>query len=194
MQLSDIQSDVKFWQRMLRLAGYYTGKTDGIVGPLTRAAESAWIAAARAAKEECGSFDDRSEKNLATLLPQAQRVARLWLKAATTRAAELGVSVKIIDGTCTYAEQNKLYAKTPRVTNARGDYSWHNFGLAFDFGLFAGAAYLGESKHYSTLGALARSISGAEWGGDWTGKLVDLPYIQLGKFASTAAARAAFEE
>ena len=123
MPIIDIQSDVKFWQRMLRLAGYYTGKTDGIIGSLTRSAESQWLTAAREARDECGTFDDRSEKNIATLLPQAQRIARLWLKAATTRADELGLTVKIIDGTRTYAEQNKLYAKTPRVTNARGGYS-----------------------------------------------------------------------
>lgn len=32
MTLADIQKDTRYWQRLLRLAGYYTGKTDGIVG------------------------------------------------------------------------------------------------------------------------------------------------------------------
>lgn len=193
MTIAEIQSDVRYWQRLLRLAGYYTGKTDGIVGPLTRAAESKWIAAAQAAKEKYGTFDERSERNIATLVPKAQEVARRWLKAATARASELGVEVRIIDGNRTYAEQNKLYAQRPKVTNAKGGQSWHNFGLAFDFGVFKGKDYLGNSPHYKTLGKLATSIPGATWGGTWT-KLVDEPHIQLNLFSSVSAARTAFEK
>lgn len=193
MTIAEIQSDVRYWQRLLRLAGYYTGKTDGIVGPLTRAAESKWIAAAQAAKEKYGTFDERSERNIATLVPKAQEVARRWLKAATVKASELGVEVRIIDGNRTYAEQNKLYAQRPKVTNAKGGQSWHNFGLAFDFGVFKGKDYLGNSPHYKTLGKLATSIPGATWGGTWT-KLVDEPHIQLNLFSSVSAARTAFEK
>lgn len=193
MTIAEIQSDVRYWQRLLRLAGYYTGKTDGIVGPLTRAAEAKWIAAAQAAKEKYGTFDERSERNIATLVPKAQEVARRWLKAATVKASELGVEVRIIDGNRTYAEQNKLYAQRPKVTNAKGGQSWHNFGLAFDFGVFKGKDYLGNSPHYKTLGKLATSIPGATWGGTWT-KLVDEPHIQLNLFSSVSAARAAFEK
>lgn len=193
MTLDEIQRDTRYWQRLLRMAGYYTGKTDGIVGPLTRAAEAKWIAEARAVREKYGTFDERSERNIATLLPKAQEVARRWLKAATSRARELGVEVRIIDGNRTYAEQDKLYAKRPRVTNAKGGQSWHNFGLAFDFGVFKGTSYLGNSPHYKTLGALAKNIPGTTWGGTWT-KLVDEPHIQLNLFSSTSAARAAFEK
>ena len=193
MTLSDIQKDVRYWQRLLRLAGYYTGKTDGIVGPLTRAAEAKWSEDARAAKEQYGTFDERSERNIATLLPKAQVIARRWLKAATVRARELGVEVRIIDGNRTYAEQDKLFAQRPKVTNARGGQSWHNFGLAFDFGVFRGKDYLGDSPHYKTLGKLATAIPNTTWGGTWT-KLVDEPHIQLNLFSSTSAARAAFEK
>lgn len=193
MTIAEIQADVRYWQRLLRLAGYYTGKTDGIVGPLTRAAEAKWIAAAQAAKEKYGTFDERSERNIATLVPKAQEVARRWLKAATVKASELGVEVRIIDGNRTYAEQNKLYAQRPKVTNAKGGQSWHNFGLAFDFGVFKGTSYLGNSPHYKTLGALAKDIPNTTWGGTWT-KLVDEPHIQLNLFSSVSAARAAFEK
>lgn len=193
MTLDEIQRDTRYWQRLLRMAGYYTGKTDGIVGPLTRAAEAKWIDEARAVREKYGTFDERSERNIATLLPKAQEVARRWLKAATARARELGVEVRIIDANRTYAEQDKLYAKRPKVTNARGGQSWHNFGLAFDFGVFKGTSYLGNSPHYKTLGALAKDIPNTTWGGTWT-KLVDEPHIQLNQFSSTSAARAAFEK
>lgn len=193
MTLAEIQKDVRYWQRLLRMAGYYTGRTDGIVGPLTRAAEAKWIAEARTVREKYGSFDERSERNIATLLPKAQEVARRWLKAATARARELGVEVRIIDANRTYAEQDKLFSKRPKVTNARGGQSWHNFGLAFDFGVFKGTSYLGNSPHYKTLGALAKDIPNTTWGGTWT-KLVDEPHIQLNQFSSTSAARAAFEK
>ena len=193
MTLDEIQRDTRYWQRLLRMAGYYTGKTDGIVGPLTRAAEAKWIDEARAVREKYGTFDERSERNIATLLPKAQEVARRWLKAATARARELGVEVRIIDANRTYAEQDKLYSKRPKVTNARGGQSWHNFGLAFDFGVFKGTSYLGNSPHYKTLGALAKDIPNTTWGGTWT-KLVDEPHIQLNQFSSTSAARAAFEK
>lgn len=193
MTLAEIQKDVRYWQRLLRMAGYYSGRTDGIVGPLTRAAEAKWIAEARTVREKYGTFDERSERNIATLLPKAQEVARRWLKAATARARELGVEVRIIDANRTYAEQDKLFSKRPKVTNARGGQSWHNFGLAFDFGVFKGSSYLGNSPHYKTLGALAKDIPNTTWGGTWT-KLVDEPHIQLNQFSSTSAARAAFEK
>lgn len=37
---------------------------------------------------------------------------------------------RLICGLRTYDEQDKLYAKRPRVTNARGGQSMHNFGVA----------------------------------------------------------------
>ena len=125
-------------------------------------------------------------------MPGAQVAARKWMRAATVRAAELSITVKLIDGTRSYKEQDKLFRKRPKVTNARGGQSWHNFGLAFDFGLFRGKEYLGESPHYKTLGAIASTMPGLTWGGTW-GNLVDEPHIQLNLFNTVAKARAAFE-
>jgi len=67
--------------------------------------------------------------------------------------------MKIISGLRTYAEQDALYAqgraKTgPKVTNARGGYSNHNFGIAFDVGVFEGNRYLPDSAKYKAVGAL----------------------------------------
>ncbi len=191
MTIDEIRCDVAFWQRLLRLAGYNPGVIDGIRGKNTKAAEARWEAACEASKTELGAFDERSEKNLATIIPQAQVAVRKWLALAVVEAEKHGVSVKLIDGTRSYAEQNKLYAKRPKVTNARGGYSWHNFGLAVDFGVFRRKEYLAESNMYTVLGALARKVDGLEWGGDWT-SFKDYPHIQLRMFATTAAARAKF--
>jgi peptidoglycan L-alanyl-D-glutamate endopeptidase CwlK len=138
------------------------------------------------------TFDDRTEKNIATLLPQAQQAARRFMAAAIPAMSPHGIDVRIISGTRTYAEQNALYAKGRtlpgrKVTNARGGYSNHNFAIAFDIGLFRGKEYLSESPHYRTLGALGRS-QGLEWGGDWT-SIKDEPHYQLKTGLSLAELR-----
>lgn len=188
MTITDIKKDKKFWQRMLRLGGYYNGAIDGIIGAQSRAAEEKWRADEVRYKNLAGTFDERSEGTLSTVLPYAQYLARQWMQKARLKAALVNIEVRLIDGTRTYAEQNALYNKKPKVTNAKGGYSWHNFGLAVDFGLFRGKEYLGESPYYQTLGALAREVQGLEWGGDWA-SFKDYPHLQMVKFASLAEAR-----
>src|SRR6267143_4773191 len=63
------------------------------------------------------------------------------------------------------------------VTNARGGFSNHNFGIAFDVGVFEGANYLGESPKYQAVGALGMDL-GLEWGGNWK-TFLDEPHFQL---------------
>ncbi len=126
------------------------------------------------------TFDERTEKNLATLHPKAAALARAFLANAAA-ALPAGVVVKIISGTRTYAEQNALYEQGrskpgPKVTNARGGYSNHNFGVAFDIGLFQGAKYLEESPLYAKLGPIGEA-AGLEWGGRWK-SMQDEPHYQ----------------
>ncbi len=192
MTLSELKKERKFWQRMLRLAGYYHGAIDGVIGKQSKAAEAAWDADVEKALNEYGRFDDRTEQNLATLIPAAQMLARKWFLQAAGLAVQEGLSIRLICGTRTYAEQDALYRKRPRVTRARGGYSWHNFGLAWDFCVFEDKQPIWEHKLYNTAGALARDIDGLEWGGDWK-SFVDKPHIQLNRFSSTAAARSVFE-
>jgi peptidoglycan LD-endopeptidase CwlK len=104
--------------------------------------------------------DDRSERSIATLLPKIQPYAR----ALVAKAAANGITIKVISGLRTDEEQNDLYAqgrtKPGRiVTNARGGYSNHNFGIAFDIGVFDGGSYLDESPKYKAVGVL-----GADFG------------------------------
>jgi peptidoglycan L-alanyl-D-glutamate endopeptidase CwlK len=122
--------------------------------------------------------DARSERTIATLLPQVRPIAR----ALVHKAADNGITIRLISGLRTYAEQEALYAQGrtapgPRVTNARGGYSNHNFGIAFDVGVFSGNRYLPDSPKYRAVGVLGTEL-GLEWGGNWT-TLVDLPHFQL---------------
>ncbi|MFP8781305.1 M15 family metallopeptidase [Hydrogenophaga sp. RWCD_12] len=124
------------------------------------------------------SVDPRSETNIATLQPQVQGLAR----ALVQKAADNGISIKVLSGTRSYAEQDALYAKGrtapgPKVTNARGGYSNHNFGIAFDIGVFSGGKFLADSPKYKAVGVLGMEL-GLEWGGNWT-SIVDQPHFQL---------------
>ena len=93
-----------------------------------------------------------------------------------------GITIKVIGGTRSYEQQDALYARGRTapgaiVTKARGGYSNHNFGIAFDIGVFSGGRYLPESPQYKAVGALGMEL-GLEWGGNWT-SLVDQPHFQL---------------
>jgi hypothetical protein len=123
-------------------------------------------------------LDKRTENNLATLAEPVQKMARSLLYHSRT---DLGLETRIIQGTRTYAEQNALYAQGrttpgPVVTNARGGYSFHNFGVAFDVGLFRGRAYVEEGSGYTSVGHLGER-TGLEWGGRWRG-FQDNPHFQ----------------
>jgi peptidoglycan LD-endopeptidase CwlK len=140
------------------------------------------------------AIDERSEKNIAGLNPKLQPLARRLVETAT----EQGIHVKIICGNRTYEEQDDLYAQGRSkdgniVTKARGGQSMHNFGTAFDIGIFdaSGKKYLGESPDYRKVGKIGEAL-GLEWGGDW--KFVDEPHFQYNEGRNLAKLREAFEE
>lgn len=140
-----------------------------IVGPMTDGTPVA---------SNITAVDPRSEKVISTLLPEVRPMAR----ALVQKAALGGIRIKIISGFRTYAEQDALYAQGRSaagdiVTNARGGYSNHNFGIAFDVGVFEGNTYLGESPKYKAVGVIGKDL-GLEWGGNWK-TLVDQPHFQL---------------
>jgi len=120
----------------------------------------------------------RSERVIATLLPHVRPYAR----ALYFKARDNGIQLNVISGTRTFEEQEALYAQGRTtagniVTNARGGYSNHNFGIAFDIGVFSGNRYLQESPLYKAVGALGMEL-GLEWGGNWK-TIVDQPHFQL---------------
>lgn len=122
--------------------------------------------------------DARSETVIAKLQPEVQGYAR----ALVRRTAAAGVEIRVISGLRTFAEQDALFAQGRtrpgrKVTNAKGGESNHNFGIAFDVGVFEGTAYLGESPAYDVVGAIGAEI-GLEWGGHWS-SIVDKPHFQL---------------
>lgn len=157
-------------------------EADGKAGPQTWGAIYERIVEKREAVPAhsvvIAGVDSRSEKVIATLLPQVQPMAR----ALVQKAASVGITIKVISGLRTYAEQDALYAQgrtTPGdiVTNARAGQSNHNFGIAFDVGVFEGNKYLRDSPKYKAVGVLGTDL-GLEWGGNWK-SIVDQPHFQL---------------
>lgn len=157
-------------------------EVDGKAGPETWGAIYARLVKPRIRRQEpaqaIAAVDSRSEKYIATLLPEVRPIAR----ALVHKAAQAGIRIKVISGLRTFEEQDALYAQgrtTPGniVTQARGGYSNHNFGIAFDIGVFEGSRYLAESVKYKAVGVLGMDL-GLEWGGNWK-SLVDQPHFQL---------------
>ncbi len=190
------EGDIVFLQRLLKSAGLYNDVIDGIWGPNTDAAVNTFEARSAQIAAALGTFDARTEKNIQTLHLKAQEGARAFMTAVLAA----GITAKIISGTRTYAEQNALYRRGrfgnpgPRVTNARGGQSNHNFGIAWDIGIFQNGAYLPDSPLYNAAAqaGLAAGIIGLEWGGNWTG-FVDRPHYQLTTGLSVSQVRQRFE-
>lgn len=181
------KADILFAQRLWASAGLYNAALDGLWGPKTQAASDAFDAAFVKCRSEIGVFDVRSEAAIYTLLPKAQVCARQFM----VMAGIMPFGVKMLSGTRTYAEQNDLYAKGRTaggavVTNARGGQSNHNFGIAWDVGIFVeGVYYTGINKRqndaYAALAAKMKTSTfetPLEWGGDWM-TIKDAPHYQL---------------
>lgn len=131
--------------------------------PKSEAKASEWVA------------DPRSEKNLATVQPQLQKLGRELLR----RLAAEGLTFKITSGNRTQAEQDALYAQGrtkpgPVVTWTRK--SRHIGGRAIDITLFQGKNPVWESKHYKRAGEIGEEL-GLLWGGRW--KTPDQPHFEL---------------
>ena len=174
-------------QRMLGVT------VDGVMGPAT--AMAVWRELNRNAEDaevaedlDAEGLDARSLKTLATLDPKARGMFGQFLRLAKGTAATLGCDYVLIGGNRTWAEQDALYAQGRtlpgnRVTNARGGYSNHNFGIAGDCGVFMGGSYLDESNprlaaRVHKACSLHAGRCGLEWGGGWN-SIKDLPHYEV---------------
>jgi peptidoglycan L-alanyl-D-glutamate endopeptidase CwlK len=130
-------------------------------------------------------FDARSEHNLRSLTPEAQKKFRTWLR----RVRQASIPAVVICGTRTFAEQAEIYAQGRTkpgkiVTQAKPGDSMHNYGMAIDFVVFDGVdekGGVGQPRWESPLMTKAGQIAldmGLDWGGAWA-SFKDMPHIQL---------------
>lgn len=194
MNARDTRSEVLFEQRLLRSQGLYEGALDGIWGPRSQAARERFEDASRRLREQLGTFDMRSEAQLQGLALPAQRQARLFLQRMHAHPQQ----VRVISGTRSYVEQAALYRlgrfgrRGPVVTRARAGQSAHNFGIAWDIGVFdRHGHYLTDAEGYELAARLGLTPE-LEWGGHWP-RFRDLPHYQLAMGEDIASIRQRFE-
>lgn len=192
--------DVLHTQRILKVSGFDPKGLDGRWGKNTQIAQEAFDVLFTKTAKEMGAFDPRSEACIHTLIPAAQIAARKFLLLDPKDE----FIVKILSGTRTYAEQDRLFNQTPRVTKAKGGQSNHNFGIAWDIGIFVNGEYYDgsdrdpararaeEQAYINQRNATKSNVPQIEWGGDWT-SIVDRPHYQLRTGKTTAQVRALFE-
>lgn len=129
------------------------------------------------------SLHARTIKNIATLDVKARERFTAFAEAAQEVAETFGCDYRAISGHRTWEEQDRLYTQRPKVTNAAGGYSNHNFGIALDFGVFRGKVYLDATnpdlanRVHAACAQLAAD-HGLEWGGDWK-RFRDLPHYEV---------------
>lgn len=144
---------------------------------------------------------DRSTKNMGSGMNSVVKESALEV---IRRAYEKGIYVQLSAGFRSYAEQNALYAKGRTkpgsvVTNARGGYSNHNFGLAIDYFLTDKEGKIAHWDIRKDMNAnqvadwievanIAKSL-GFAWGGDWK-SFPDYPHLEMTGGLSTAQLRA----
>lgn len=121
------------------------------------------------------------KERLARLQPDFAALIVKLMDAVKARGYELMITQDLR----TFEEQNALYAKGrtkggPKVTNAIGGQSMHNYGLAVDFALkerVNGSHWPEKHPVWATIGEEAKKL-GLEWGGEWK-TLVDKPHVQV---------------
>ena len=121
-------------------------------------------------------------------IKQAHPIIRKELEALYIECNNLlpkGVRLRCSSVFRSVTEQNALYNQRPKVTNARGFQSIHNYGLAFDYvilldkdnnGTFESIEWTVSNKYHKQVIAFFKS-KGYEWGGDFK-SFPDFPHFQ----------------
>jgi peptidoglycan LD-endopeptidase CwlK len=206
-------SDTKSIQRICGVE-----PVDGVFGPVTAAAVLRRLGPetqdgktqdpAPRGYAEASTRDEMDARTMAairSLDAKAQDRFIRFARLAKATAATLGCDYVAICGTRTMEEQDSLHRKSLAggAHAAAPGFSWHNFGIAVDFGVFkaGGKIYCDDAqpevadKVHAACAGHAHAC-GLEWGGTWTGKSNDPPHYQInmGHSIPTAADRAAFRE
>ena len=111
-------------------------------------------------------------------LHPAIRINTLFFINSTNENAG-NTKIRVSQGYRTFDEQNALYAQGrtkpgPVVTKAKGGFSSHNFGLAFDIvGITNGK--IDYQLNWNNLKITGNNM-GFDWGGDW--KFKDMPHFE----------------
>ena len=120
-----------------------------------------------------------------TLNPLIREEVRIAVNYVNSHILTGCVQMIVTQGLRTFEEQDKLFNQKPKVTNAKGGQSIHNYGLAFDFCLVKGKTtiwdvakdYDGDKKaDWMEVVEYFKSL-GYKWGGDFR-SISDKPHFE----------------
>lgn len=120
-----------------------------------------------------------------TLHPLIREEVRQLVDKINSQILTSSVKMIVTQGLRTFEEQDKLFAQKPRVTNAKGGQSIHNYGLAFDFCLAYGGRTIWDTvKDFDNDKVpdwmevvKVFKAAGYAWGGDFR-SIVDKPHFE----------------
>lgn len=125
---------------------------------------------------------DKVTKERITLLhPKIRDVVTRTLEKLETELPT-NIDIRITQALRTFTEQDALFNKGrstpgPKVTNARGGESIHNYGLAFDFVLLIDGKVSWEVDANWKKVATTFKAEGFTWGGEWK-SIKDYPHLE----------------
>lgn len=134
-------------------------------------------------------------RKIEDLRPEVQSLATQLVEICRRNGIRLIITSTLRD----YEKQNDLYAQgrvRPGriVTNARGGYSQHNFGVAFDVcPIVNGKCEWNDKKLWNKIGELGESI-GLEQAGRQTGSLRETAHFQYTQGKNLAQLRKEHDE
>lgn len=135
--------------------------------------------------------DAITQQRINQLHPYIREAVRKGIEEANSKLPA-NMEVRIVQGRRTFAEQDALYAQGrtkpgPKVTNAKGGQSIHNYALAIDFALLINDKEISwDIKKDADRDNIADWLEvvqvflklGFEWGGTWK-TLKDFPHLEM---------------
>ena len=120
-----------------------------------------------------------------TLHPLIREEVRKLVDYVNREVLTSNVKMLVTQGLRTFEEQEKLFNQRPKVTNAKGGQSIHNYGLAFDFCLVQGGRTIwdvakdfdGDKVPDWMEVVKVFKDAGYKWGGDFK-SIVDKPHFE----------------
>lgn len=126
-------------------------------------------------------YDELTIKRIELLHPFIKHDVKNWYLEINKRLP-VGVRLRFTHTYRSIEEQNALYNQRPKVTNAKGGQSIHNYGLAFDIVILKmvngkWVADWNVDKYWVQVAEYFKD-KGFTWGGDWT-SFRDYPHFEL---------------
>lgn len=133
--------------------------------------------------------DKASLGRIKNLHPFIKDEVKKLVKKINTSVLTGPAKVRIAQGLRTFEEQDALYKKRPKVTNAKGGSSIHNYGLAVDIVLIIDGKVASwdvkkdfdkdaQSDWMEVVQVFKKA--GYSWGGDWR-TFKDMPHFEKTK-------------